>query len=138
MRTLINTILIAGFSYLAHIYIPFWWFFAIVAFIVSFAFGKKGFSSFLAGFLGVFLLWLFLNIGNSLANDFLLVNKMANLVGAPHSSILILVSALIGGLVAGFSSLSGYFFKTFGDSKKKIITEPIQKVINEAEIVEAK
>lgn len=127
MRTFINILLIAGFSYLAHIYIPFWWFFAVIAFMVSFAFSKKGFSAFVAGFAAIFLLWFVLTLGNSISNDFLLVNKMTKLVGAPHSIILILLTALIGGVVAGFSSLAGFFFKTFGDVKPKPILEPVEE-----------
>lgn len=122
MKTIINIILIAGFCYLAHLYIPFWWFFAVIAFMVSFAFGQNGVSSFLSGFIAIFLLWLALTLSSSLTNDFLLVEKMSNLIGAPHASLLILGTALIGAVVGGFSSLAGFFFKTFGDFKRKEIT----------------
>lgn len=132
MRTFLTILLIAGFSYLAHVYIPFWWFFAVVAFIISFAFGKSGVSSFFAGFVAIFVLWMVLNLGNSLENDFLLVDKMSNLVGAPHSIVLILISALIGGVVAAFSSLAGFFFKTFGDVKPKKVVKTTE--VEETEV----
>lgn len=115
MRTIINIILIAGLSYLVHFFVPIWWLFALVAFIISFAFGKNGFSAFFAGFLAIFLLWIGITLYGSFENDFILVNKMSNLIGTPHSSLLFLISALVGGIVGGFSSLTGYFMKTLND-----------------------
>ncbi len=115
MKTLFNILLIAGLSYLAHLFIPIWWIFAIVAFLISFAFADNAWKAFLAGFLGISLLWLILTGMNSFNNDFVLTNKITEMLKLPQSSLLIILTALIGGLVGGFSSMTGYFLKTFND-----------------------
>ena len=112
MKTLINIILIAGLAYLVQMFVPIWWLFALVAFLVSFAFGKNALSAFFAGFIAIFLLWTLQTLVGSFENDFILVSKMSSLIQTPHPSLLFLITALIGGFIAGFSSLSGYFLKT--------------------------
>jgi len=115
MRTILSIVLIIGLGYLAHLYLPWWWLIALVSLLVSLAFGESSLKSFFVGFFSIFCLWLFLTLANSVSNNFLLVDKMSNLFNLPHSSLLILVTALIGGLIGGFSSMTGYFLKTFND-----------------------
>lgn len=132
MKTITYIFLIAILSYIAHLYIPIWWLFAIISFAVSFAFSKDAWSAFYTGFLAIFGLWFFLFIFGSVNNDFLLVNKMTALIGLPHSSLLILLSTVIGGLVSGLASLSGYFLKTYSHiPSKKIIATEIETVETE-------
>lgn len=113
MRTILNIIIIAVLSYVAHLYIPIWWFFALISFSVCFAFSKAAWNAFYTSFLAVFGLWFALVVVGSAFNDFLLVSKMTDLIGLPHSSVLMLLSAFIGGLVSGLAGLSGYFLKTY-------------------------
>lgn len=130
MRILINIALIAGLSFLTHLFIPVWWLFAVVAFAISFAFSKTAVSSFFSGFLAIFGLWLILILVGSINNDFILVTKMNQLIGLPHFTLLFLITAFIGGLLAGFSSLSGYFLKTFNDAKPKNEVEFVHEVVD--------
>ena len=115
MKTLFSILLIAGLSYLIHLYLPIWWLFVLVAFIISFAFGDKAISSFFAGFIAIFLLWFALTTINSVNNDFVLVERMANVLPFKNAILLIISTSLIGGLLGGFGSMTGYFFKTFND-----------------------
>ncbi|NKQ39076.1 MAG: hypothetical protein HF967_06345 [Methanosarcinales archaeon] len=87
----------------------------MVAFVISFAFGDKAINSFLAGFIAIFLLWFVLTTINSVNNDFVLVERMANVLPFKNSILLIIATSFIGGLAGGFGSLTGYFLKTFND-----------------------
>jgi len=115
MKTVFNIILIAILAYVVHLYLPFWWLIAISSSLVSFAFGENTWKTFLSGFLGIFLLWIVLTSINSFDNDFILANRMANVLPFKNSFFLILASSFIGGLVGGFSSLTGYYMKTINN-----------------------
>jgi len=115
MKIAFNILLIMTLAYFAHIYLPFWWLFALIAFLISFAFGENTWKSFLVGFSAIFILWIILTSINSISNDFILVERMANVLPFKNSILLIIVSSFIGGLIGGFSSLTGYYLKTFND-----------------------
>jgi len=115
MKTIISIFLIAALAYVVHLYLPFWWLIAVSTFLVSFAFGENTWKAFLAGFFGIFLLWLFLTTMSSINNDFILANRMANVLPFKNSVLLILASSTIGGLVGGFSSVTAYYLKTIND-----------------------
>lgn len=107
MRFLLSFLIIALLGYIAGEYLP-WWSIAIVAFITAFAMGQKASRSFLAGFTGIFLLWTALALWIDARNEGLLSTKIATLFPLGGSGILlILVTALVGGLVGGFAALSG-------------------------------
>ena len=115
MKTIFSIILIAALALVIHLYLPYWWLIAIAAFIISFAFGENSWKAFLAGFFGIFFLWFTLTALNSINNDFVLVNRMSELLPFKNAILTMLVTALIGGLVGGFSSMTGYFMKTIND-----------------------
>lgn len=115
MKTIFSIILIAALALVIHLYLPYWWLIAITTFIISFAFGENSWKSFLAGFFGIFFLWFALTALNSINNDFVLVNRMSELLPFKNAILTMLVTALIGGLVGGFSSMTGYFLKTIND-----------------------
>ena len=92
-------------------YLP-WWGIAIAAFIISVMIPQKPVASFFSGFLGVFLLWGILAWWIDSNNNSVLSQKIAQILPLQGSSfLLILVTALIGGLVAGFASLTGGYFR---------------------------
>lgn len=115
MRTIFSIILIIVLSLLVHLYLPYWWLISIVAFLISFAFGENTWKSFLAGFLAIFILWFGLTGFNSFDNDFVLATRMANVLPFKNATLLMLVTSVIGGLVGGFSSVTGYYLKTIND-----------------------
>ena len=111
MKFLVSIILIALLSLAVCLYLP-WWSIAIVAFIVAAAIPQKPGKAFLAGFIALFLLWGALAWFISGNNDHLLAHKAAMLILKKDSpGILIIVTALIGALVAGVAALSGSFVR---------------------------
>lgn len=112
MKFILHIFLIAALSILSSAYLP-WWGATILAFIVSFVLNQKAGTSFLAGFLGLFLCWgvsaMVLNIGN----EGMLANKMGALLGGVSGTILLLVTAVLGGLLGGLASWSGQLARGF-------------------------
>jgi hypothetical protein len=107
MKLLLSTLLIAALSFIAGLYLP-WYSIAIVAFLVSLFFNQNIGSGFLAGFLGVFILWAALSFWINAGNEGILSHKIAQLLPLGGSSLLlIIVTALVGGLVGGFAAMAG-------------------------------
>lgn len=118
MKFLIATILTALLSFIAGIFVPLWWFFAIVALLVALLVHQKAGKAFFAGFLGLFILWFVLAFWMDNANDGVLATKIASLLPLGGSKwALIIVTAFIGGLVAGFGALSGSYLRATGSKK---------------------
>ena len=109
MKFIISVVLIALLSLVACLYLP-WWSIAIVAFIVAALIPQRPAWSFLAGFAGLFLLWSILAMYLSSKNDHILAHKISLLVLNTNSALmLVLCTALIGALVAGFAALAGSY-----------------------------
>ena len=113
MKFLVATILTALLSFIAGIFIPLWWFFAVVALLVALLVHQRGGKAFFAGFFGLFFLWFILAFWMDNANDGVLSVKIASLLPLGGSKwLLIIVTAFIGGLVAGFAALSGSYLRS--------------------------
>jgi hypothetical protein len=111
MKFLSALFLTALLSIAACLYLP-WWAIAIVAFLVAVAIPLKPFASFFAGFAALFLAWGSLAWFISSNNQHLLAHKVSLLIiSADSPYILILLTALIGAVVAGFSALSGSYLR---------------------------
>ncbi|MDH5475009.1 MAG: hypothetical protein OEX22_04900 [Cyclobacteriaceae bacterium] len=108
MRFLLKIILIVAFSALLQTFFP-WWTIAIAAFVISTVLYTKGISSFFEGFIAIFLLWCTKAYLIDLANEQILSDKIAT-VFSVTPIILIAITGFVGGLVAGFASLSGSTF----------------------------
>ena len=107
MKFLAATVLILLFSFIAGLFLP-WWSIAIVAFLIALLIPQSIGQSFLAGFLGIFLLWGILALWIDIKNGSVLSVKIAQLFSMGNASfLLILLTALIGALVAGFAAMSG-------------------------------
>jgi hypothetical protein len=111
MKFFISTILIAVLSFAACLYFP-WWVIAVAGFVVAFAIPQKAGLAFLSGFLALFILWAGMSFYISSANGHLLAHKIAVLfIKVDNPIALIFVTGMLGGLVAGFASLSGRLFR---------------------------
>ncbi len=111
MKFIIALILTALLSFAACIYWP-WWSIAIVSAIVALVVPQRAFKAFLAGFLGVFLLWAILSYLRSSANGHILAHKISQLILKMDNPILLVVATgLIGGLVAGFAAMAGSYLR---------------------------
>ncbi|PZR22375.1 MAG: hypothetical protein DI535_26345 [Citrobacter freundii] len=112
MKFISALLLTALLSFVLGLYLP-WWSLAIVAFLVGVLIHQKAGRSFLAGFLALFLLWGFLALWIDIRNTHILSARVSELIGLGNSSmLLILITAFIGGLVAGFAAMSGSYFRS--------------------------
>ncbi|MFM7710522.1 MAG: hypothetical protein ACKO5C_06365 [Ferruginibacter sp.] len=106
MKFIFTVILTALFSFLCSLYLP-WWCIAPVSFIVALVIPQKPGIALLSGFLALFLLWGGLAWMISLQNEHILAKKMAMLILQKNQPMLmVLITATIGGLIAGLSSLA--------------------------------
>jgi hypothetical protein len=111
MKPAITTFLTILLSFCACLYLP-WWSIAIVAFVVSVLIPQRPMVSFFSGFIALFLLWGILSFWISFNNDHILAHRVSLLILKVDSPLLlILISALIGALVAGFAALSASFIR---------------------------
>src|SRR4026209_1563362 len=113
MKFFVAIVLTALLSFVAGIYIKWWWFFAIIAFVVALLVNQGSIKAFLSGFLGLFLLWAGLAWWIDIKNESVLSVKIAELLPLGGSAFaLILVTGVIGGLVAGFAAMSAAFLRS--------------------------
>lgn len=108
MRFLLSVLLTAAFSFIAGIYLPFWWNFAVIAFVIAIAMRLSPGKSFLAAFTALFLLHFFITFIINQKNEGVLLAKISQLFGlGTLSFLIIIITALINALIAGFAALSG-------------------------------
>lgn len=111
MKFFISLFSIAVLSFVVGLYAP-WWSIALVAFIVSLCISQKPGSSFLSGFSGIFLLWLILALLINAANSNILANRIGGMLGiGPRPVLLAFITALAGGMVAGFAALTASYLR---------------------------
>lgn len=109
MKFLACILLTALLTFVAGLYLP-WWSLAVTSFLIALLIHQRAGKAFLSGFIGLFLLWGLLAWWIDMKNQGLLSVKVAKLLPLGGSSmLLILVTAFIGALVAGFAALSGSF-----------------------------
>jgi len=118
MKFFNSVLLTALLSFIAGIYFSYWWFFAVIAFLVALLIHQRGFKAFSAGFLALFILWFVLAFWMDLANEGVLSVKIASLLPLGGSKwLLMIVTAFVGGLVAGFAALSGSYLRSSNPKK---------------------
>jgi hypothetical protein len=111
VKYILSILVTALMAFVSGLYMP-WWGIAIAAFLVSAAIPQKPAFSFLSGFLGVFLLWEVLAWWIDNKNNGILSQKIATLIGLGGSSVLlIVVTSIIGALVAGVAALAGTYLR---------------------------
>ena len=106
MKLIFPIIAIAIMSAIAQNFLP-WWIIAPIAFTMTYMLRLKPFESFLAGFVALFLLWAGMAFFIDRANEHILSQRIALLLHLSQPMLLIVITGLIGGLVAGFAGLSG-------------------------------
>ena len=98
-------------SFISSYFLP-WWAAAMIAFLAAFITGKTSGRSFWSGFGAIFVLWVVLALMKSIPNDNILAGRVVQLFPIPHHWILLLlITALIGGLAGGMAALSGVLLK---------------------------
>lgn len=107
MKFLASLIISALLSYALGLFLP-WWSVMIVGLLIGFLIPQKRVFSLMAVFLGVALFWGLFAFYISNANDHVLASRVSVLVIKRNDPILlVLTTALIGGLSAGMAALTG-------------------------------
>jgi len=119
MKFVIAFILTALLSFAGSLFFP-WWIIAVAAFIVALVVPQSPLMSFVTAFFALFILW---GVHASIIdqqNEHLLSTKIASILPLHGSYVaIIVVTACIGGLVAGMSALTASFARgRVGHDKK--------------------
>jgi hypothetical protein len=111
MKFTISFILTILLSFAFCLFLP-WWSIAIAAFVVAALIPQKPAKAFFTAFTALFLLWGGLSFWISNNNDHLLAHKVSQLIlKMDNPVLLVLATALIGALVAGFAALAGSYLR---------------------------
>lgn len=107
MRFALATLLTITLSFIAGLYLP-WWSIAVVAFLVALLVKQRIAWAYLSAFTAIFLLWGGLSLFIHLQNHGVLTNRIAQLLPLNGNVfLLILITAFVGAVVAGFAAMSG-------------------------------
>ena len=111
MKFVTATILTAILAFISGLFLP-WWGMAITSLLVAVLVHQKGWKAFIAGLLGVFFLWAGLAWWMDMKNNGVLSERIAAVLPLGGNSILlIIVTGLVGGLVAGLGALTGSYLR---------------------------
>jgi hypothetical protein len=85
-----------------------WWIISPTAFIVSYLFGQKWHIAFASGFLALFILWGGMAFFIDRSNEHILASRISILfTKSSQPMLIVLLTGVIGGLVAGLSAMVG-------------------------------
>ena len=104
MRFPVQIVVIIALGYLLELFLP-WWSVAIAAFAGGLILTTR--SNFIAGFAGIGLLWVGKALITNLSSDSDLAERVARIFMVHNSTILLLLTFLLSGLVGGFAAMSG-------------------------------
>jgi hypothetical protein len=97
-----------------------WWIVAIISFLAALWIAKGSAHAFWSAFAAIFIVWVVQAMFKSVPNDHILATRVAHLFPLGGQWILlVLITGLIGGLVAGMSAWSGALFKKAFATKNK-------------------
>lgn len=112
MKFLVAIVLTALLAFISGLFLP-WWGIAITSLLVAVLIHQKAGKAFLAGLLGVMLLWAGLAWWIDMKNNGVLSKKIASVLPlGGNAMLLILVTGLLGGLVGGFAAMTGSYLRT--------------------------
>lgn len=103
MKFLLQLIIIAALALILEMLLP-WWSIAIAAFIGGLTLNTR--ANFLAGFLGIGLLWLAFALMMDVTSAAPLAERVSKVLFI-NKPLLMLATMLIGGLVGGFAAMAG-------------------------------
>ena len=117
MKFLIQVILTVLLSYVAEHFLP-WWTIGICAAIVAMGLSLNKITAFWGGFTSISLLWMIVATSIDVHTNSVLSSKIAPLLGFQSSTLLVLLTGLVGGMVGGLGALSGQQLRTLLTQKK--------------------
>lgn len=114
MKLVVAVLLTVLLAFIGGLFLP-WWCLAIASFFVAIIVHQKAWKAFISGFMGVFLLWGGLAWWIDMGNNSILSKKIATILPLGGNAVLlILVSAIVGGLIAGVAAMSGSYLRSSG------------------------
>ncbi|WP_420577911.1 hypothetical protein [Ekhidna sp.] len=111
MKLIIRLIVIGALTYFLSPFFT-WWTAMVVAFLVCYISPSSGLNAFVAGFLGVGLIWMGHAWNIDVLNESAFSLKVAEIMQVSDPILLVFATGLIGGLAGGFASLSGTSFRS--------------------------
>lgn len=99
-------VFILVFAFILNVFLP-WWSIALPGLIGAYQFKVKPGMAFVWGFLAVFVAWGGHAIYLHLQNDGILSQRIADMLSVGSPWVVILATALVGGLVSGLAALTG-------------------------------
>ena len=112
-----NIIIILIGSALLQSVLP-WWCIVLVSAAVGAFLSPTWQRAFFAAFIAIFLLWTIYPLILSLFDDFKMAEIIGKIIGGLPSGIILAITGLVGGFVAGISALSSFFVKQAFTSNK--------------------
>lgn len=103
-------LLIALTAWLLTSFLP-WWSVLLPGLFWGALLGSSGRSAFGWGFAGIGILWLLQTLYVHIANNGILTGRIADMFSLPSPLLLVLLTAVIGGIIGGCSGLTGYLVR---------------------------
>ena len=97
-------------SFLLQMVLP-WWVVIVISFAACGILGKTGKIAFWHPFFAILLLWIGMALFKSIPNHHILATRIAEMLKVQFWPLVLLITGLLGGLVAGISGFCGYHFR---------------------------
>ncbi len=118
MLFILRLIIISTLTYLMGLIAP-WWSAITAAALVAFFLPGNNFNAILSGFMGVGLIWMVLAWKIDVETKSIMSNKMIELFPVDDVNMLIIITAIIGGLAGALGAFSGNSFRQIFIRKKE-------------------
>ncbi len=106
MKLLFSALLIAILAGVAEWFAP-WWSLAIVSALLAVVLKLRPGKAFLAGLLGIALLWIAFLLWRDIPNEHILSERLAKLFSLPGYALFLTVTVVLGGIIGGLSAWAG-------------------------------
>jgi hypothetical protein len=111
MKLFLHIALVIALGLVVQLFYPFWGL-VVSAFVIGLLYlTPTGPRAFLAGLIGGLILWGGMAYYQQLPNDGQLTQQIADLMEIGNKWILLLGTALLGGILAGLGSMTGHYFR---------------------------
>lgn len=121
MKFISAIILHALLAFAGGLFFP-WWIIAVTSFIVGLLIHQRALIAYVAGFLGVAMLWAAQALWIDFQNNHVLTSRIANVLPLGGSSAyLIEVTALVGGFVSAFAAMTASYLRPVKKKEKEVV-----------------
>ncbi|WP_044198807.1 hypothetical protein [Dyadobacter tibetensis] len=110
MQGFLNFLLVLILAGVSQLLAP-WWVIALVPFLVHIWRPSGYLAAFLSSFLAVALLWLLYSGYQHIESGGAISERITQVFRLPNATLLVVLTGLIGGLMAGLAGMAGYSIK---------------------------